>query len=335
MTKGLVCPHTDTHLIVGSSWLKRIPKTLLRFLASGIARTFPQSGCNTRRNIVNVVKEPRFWCRVDILKDCTFQWSIFTSSAWIRGFKHQVQSTYLRNCDIAVHALRFSTKSSSARPKSLFTMSSENRVSTATSCKNRQYTQSMKTTFQFINFGFSLLVFILMIVVCFAFSNNVKMIQDVPFIVQTITFQASGVQDAACYYMGLRGMCFAVCGAVTPFYPADSSYRTCNQQSSTSYSQQVSTCDDLPAGAWHVMFRSHITYHMLHTPQCPCLSHITLPPTCRSGYFSCFPNYLFHCPLPLARRPTKRHRLQSRLRLQHRWNSVHNLCIACNCVCWI
>ncbi len=122
-------------------------------------------------------------------------------------------------------------------------------MSTATLCKNRQYTSSMKTTFQFINLGFSLFVCILMVVVCFSFSNNVKMIQDVPFIVQTISFEAGGVQEEACYYMGMRGMCFAVCGAVSAFYPVDSTYRDCNQQSSISYSQQVSACNELPAGA--------------------------------------------------------------------------------------
>jgi hypothetical protein len=150
-------------------------------------------------------------------------------------------------------------------------MSSVNGDSTTT-CKNRQYTQSMKTTFQFINVAFSLLICILMVVVCFAFSYNVKMIQDVPFIVQTISFEVGGVQDQACYYMGMRGVCFAVCGAVTVFYPADSTYRSCNQQSSISYSQQVSTCNEQPVGAWHVMSWFQI--------KCP-LSHISL---------SCKPN---------------------------------------------
>jgi len=123
---------------------------------------------------------------------------------------------------------------------------SVNGRSTWTSCQDRQYNQSMKTTFQFVNLGFAFLVFILMIVVCFAFSYNVKMIQDVPFIVQQISFLAGGVQDQACYYMGLRGMCFAVCGSVTPFYPADSTYRNCQQANSISYAQQVDNCKNAP-----------------------------------------------------------------------------------------
>jgi len=105
----------------------------------------------------------------------------------------------------------------------------------------------MKTTFQFINLGFAVLVFILMIVACFSFSYNVKMIQDVPFIVQTLSFDVGGVRNQACYYMGLRAMCFAVCGSVTAFYPADSTYRKCDQANSLSYADQVQSCKNAPA----------------------------------------------------------------------------------------
>jgi hypothetical protein len=89
----------------------------------------------------------------------------------------------------------------------------------------------------------SIFVVAVMAVACFSFGYNVKMIQNVPFLLETMSFDGAGMNNQACYYLGLRAMCFAACGTVTQYNPDNSPYRECQQGSSISYADEVAVCD--------------------------------------------------------------------------------------------